>query len=540
MDKGFAARRARRSPSAETDAVESINLVDDDGEEQGAGRDRSRDGRRRESGKKRPRVTSSAAIAGVETSSQHRAPKTKSGGRGCPVIVMLGCQEWELVRGKLLCEELGQRRLHTTLVMGATHVIVGTEHTVETSGSGDADDERGQRHRLINAGHTIGGYREAVLLGLWVLDFCWVQACLQAMKDEGGGIGSKGSGKSGGMDADLRVVSSVLAAPRDFELVGCSEQHKGCEPRRGRFARIFNQPRVFRRFAFCVMGDGGSDLDRPRLERQLKLGGGYLIETARPKRVTESYLDDPFAHLDALGSGADEFGEGNYGGVSAPPGKIVVVVALSDLPDEGVSRRLARAAVGKSEGIEGSAAVGQAWVLRSIEKGSPAAFEDHTLDDFLESALPSRAKDSLKDKRAGVGGGGGGARGTKGRLMLPPASKQHEVVLDNGNEWHSRHGAHALVDVRRKELLEEAELVVNTRERVNKQAARVGKEGFQYTRVGGSKVSGVLDPWLCVYVCLSVCKCVVAAKSTLFFLDSLLLLWRKLSMHPFATTRMQV
>ncbi|CAN0563249.1 unnamed protein product, partial [Ectocarpus sp. 12 AP-2014] len=72
-------------------------------------------------------------------------------------------------------------------------------------------------------------YREAVLLGLWVLDFSW------------------------GMRYCRGGVSSMMSPPRDFELVGCLENHEGCKPRRGRLNRGFKVPGVFHGYAFCVI-----------------------------------------------------------------------------------------------------------------------------------------------------------------------------------------------------------------------------------------------------------------------------------------------
>ncbi|CAN0563243.1 unnamed protein product, partial [Ectocarpus sp. 12 AP-2014] len=103
------------------------------------------------------------------------------------LLVLLGCSPRERKRANELCARLGQHRPETELVSDATHVVIGSQYTRPANSSSDGsssgkgsgsgtvvDDGRGSggRHELVK--HEVEGYREAVLLGLWVLDFSWV------------------------------------------------------------------------------------------------------------------------------------------------------------------------------------------------------------------------------------------------------------------------------------------------------------------------------------------------------------------------------
>ena len=103
-----------------------------------------------------------------------------------PVVVLLGGEEWELERAKLLCEKLGQRRLYTSLVWGATHVVVGSSLTLERKSSGssggvdvsrggdgggdgvvDEEDGRGVRHELVSTTQRGISRRCCLASGCW-------------------------------------------------------------------------------------------------------------------------------------------------------------------------------------------------------------------------------------------------------------------------------------------------------------------------------------------------------------------------------------
>lgn len=491
--------------ASDADRSSAFSLVHDNGTGGGDRRSRPGDLERRSAGKKRPRARAAASTdAGdVGPATSRRGAKRKDrGGCGRPVIVLLGCEEWELERGKMLCESLGQHCLHTALVRDATHVVIGSRNTLErgSSGDGDVDEAEGQgaRHELVK--HGIEGYLEAVMLGLWVLDFSWVQACLKT------GKGARNSPTGRRRDGNGVDALSPLTPPRDFELVGCRNNHEGCEPRRGRVARGVGMPGVFHGLAFSIVGAGGSEAERRRLERLLKLGEGVLMENATSKRsgVKGGWVNDPFAAHDGSASDNEEFADGRSGGASnasAVTGN-VVVLAFSDRPDGGVSPKLAQNAIDKREEIEAKAAVDHAWILSSVENGSPADFDSHHLSGFLNLSQPSKAVRKEGRTRT-IGASKRGAsdehskRNWKSRLsLLPESSTQRQVVMDVDIERINRQPSPALAGAQSKEsekLMMDAQEIVNAADRVARQAATLapvglGSAGFEFTRLGKKKV----------------------------------------------------
>ncbi|CAN0082883.1 unnamed protein product, partial [Scytosiphon promiscuus] len=395
-----ATKWAKQNPplatTAKPDRPEWIDLGDDSDQEstgqelrrgghQGDARDSSSAEKKRKrrnnavatSGKEGPREGQAAMPRGevsgenVFESNRRRHRRRRSLGR--PVIVLLGCDARELERARPLCERLGQR-LETQLVSEATHVVVGSLHTRARTSSGGgggeggcgaagADDGRGgaRRHELRT--HGLRGYRESVMLGLWVMDFSWVDACLRA---------DRGALRDKGAPPDDRFEPSLqLPPPRDFELLGCSKKHEGCEPRRGRYKRGSGLPGVFDGMAFhVVVGDADQlsrdpDISRSRseAERLLKLGGGVILAPSRLKKpppVRAGYVDDPFGEEDPPEPREEvvDVDLGSEGNAAAAKGKKVVVLALPDRSDGpgNVGPKLAEVAIRTRERLGAVAA----------------------------------------------------------------------------------------------------------------------------------------------------------------------------------------
>lgn len=500
---------------------EAINLTDEEFEVTPHERRKRRsistgDGRRTlvSTGKKR----------GLMPSTRARDPPQRAVPWRRPVIVLLGGEEWELNRAKLLCEKLGQRRLYTALVWGATHVVVGSGLTLErnsSSNSGtdaggggdgggdgvaDEEDRRGVRHELVK--HNADGYLEAVMLGLWVVDLSWVEACLDAGTGAADSSAKRKSRHGEGVYG--RAVSSPGAPPRDFELVGCLKNHPGCEPRRGRVARGVGVPGVFNELVFCFTGAGSCEVEKDRLARLVKLGEGALKKNAKlkPEGGRGGWVDEPFGGA----SGRSDY-DNDPSEFDAPAvtGKTVVLVVLWDCPDGTISQELARTATKESVEVAATAAVDQAWIVRSIEEGSPVPFDDFRLSRFVD-ILPPR-KRAFKEGGLHSPSSTAGARKSseerakrpgKGRLSIRPASSRQEVVLDVGNERHNRNAPLSTCD-RQKEaekLMLDAQAAIEAADRVTKQAEALrppplGAKGFEFTRLGGRKKVCRLHPAGC-------------------------------------------
>ncbi|CAM9928755.1 unnamed protein product [Ectocarpus fasciculatus] len=164
-------------------------------------------------------------------------------------------------------------------------------------------------------------------------------------------------------------VSSLMSPPRDFELVGCSKNHEGCKPRRGRLNMGFKVPGVFQGHAFCVIAGGRAEASSSRvdearsgLERLLRLGGGVVLASV-PPRAAEGFCDNPFGSEDMPGSDDEvvhvEAGSSGDGGDSAAAAKerTVIVLALPDSSDgREVSPSLAKAATDKRRELGAAAA----------------------------------------------------------------------------------------------------------------------------------------------------------------------------------------
>lgn len=347
-----------------------------------------------------------------------RVDRLGGSGGGGPVVVFLACDDFELERGKLLCQELRQRKLLTSMHKDATHVVIGNQHTADTNG-GDGDSAYDNSSGLELVTHGIEGYMEAVMLGLWVVDFSWVEECLKpSLRSDRRNISGDaraGNDERGDSFAVARTVSSTLAPPRRFELYGCTEQHKGCDPRRGRTARSYGVPAVFSGLAVCIVGEGRSESEMAKYKRLLRFGQGVLMDDGKtPERGggrKEGWVEVPFALENASNFSSTEVarkggssvakcqdrdqtsaGRGNaipvrlgdaLKSTDVAVGKKVVVVALSDLPGGGVSSELSKLATDRSEEIGASPpAVDEGWIVRSIEEGSPAALASHRASRF--------------------------------------------------------------------------------------------------------------------------------------------------------------
>ena len=198
-------------------------------------------------------------------------------------------------------------------------------------------------------------------------------------------------------------------------------------------------------------------------------------------------MDDPF--------GASE------SDAAAATSKRVVLVVMWDCPDGTISQELAGTATKESVEVDATAAVDQAWIVRSIEEGSPVPFDDHRLSRFLDK-LPSR-KRALNEggppspsSTAGAPSSSGESakRASKGRLSIRSASSlQREVVLDVGNERQHRNLPLSMCDQQKRaeKLMLDAQEAIDAADKVTKQAAALrppalGAEGFEFTRLGGS------------------------------------------------------
>lgn len=382
-----------------------VNRADDNGKEN------NRRGRQRLSdeaeglpaGKKRPRSSRNTKASEGDVAARRRKVEATTLDSSPVVLALLGCQEWELNRAKLLCSKLRQSRLHTQLVRGATHVVLGNAHTATLSGGDDDSDSDGPVGRQLVT-HELAGYREAVMLGLWVLDFSWVEACLKT----GTAKSSRPSGGNGGCRGALAHPSLLGLAPaRDFEVVGCFHNHDGCDPRRGRMRRaaetkhgdgFMGAERIFSGFDFhIVVGVGQTarpkadltrgDEEKSKLTRLLLLGGGKILtggSSSRPaqerkkrkhKRTTGSWSDQPFASEIDISSDDDDDEWSNTDETSEG----VVVVALTDKAGGQVSPQLARAAFDRKNELSAAAAVSDKWVVRSIEDGSRLDFQHYSV-----------------------------------------------------------------------------------------------------------------------------------------------------------------
>lgn len=395
------------------------------------------------------------------------------------MIAVLGCEEWEIERVKQLCGKLGQCRLHLTLVWGVTHVVIGTKHTCDSGG------ERGNRHELVR--HAIDGYHEAILLGLWVLDFAWVEACL----------------KKGVACEDGRVALSLRAPPRDFELVGCRRRHKGCDPRRGRLARCSGEAGVFQGLTVCIFGQGRCEDEKERVQRLLVIGGAKLEED-KPSRIEkgrkETFMERPF---DDSESGDDASGFGGKETLNTV-GKVTVMVVLPDLSEDRYSQGLAKKALAKCKALKARAAVDRAWVMSSIEQCHPTAFDGYSVNRFLGQTATAPLNVSLENHQSGGSeavGNGHGKRLSKCRLSLPHGKYSRKELVDLDEDFGQLYVTSAASDARRsKKIVSEAEKIMDAGDRVTEQAANLqplglGAAGFAFSRHDSKKKASRCFIW---------------------------------------------
>ncbi|CAN0225961.1 unnamed protein product [Ectocarpus sp. 12 AP-2014] len=539
QEKTAAGSAAPETNSFDPSDAEYEERGENDDDDSWAGRGEQNRGHREEwdtrkdssSEKKRKRTAMAAATAAATTTaSEGKGTKVRPEARhdrgddGRPrrrspvLVVLLGCSPREHKRANELCARLGQHRPETELVSGATHVVIGSQYTRPAnssndgsssgkgSGSGavvDAGRGFGGRHELVK--HEVEGYREAVLLGLWVLDFSWVDACLEGA---GGGAGNSTSGSSSSSssrksDNNEGVrdchggVSSLMSPPRDFELVGCSENHEGCHPRRGRLNRGFKVPGVFHGYAFCVIAGGGAGASsstvegsRSGLERLLRLGGGVILASV-PPRAVEGFCDNPFGSEDMPGSDDEvvhvEAGSCDGGdNAAAAKERAVVVLALPDSSDgRGVSLSLAKTATDKCRELGAAAAVDRGWALRSLDRGSRVPFDGHDLsDDDLRRPSGQR--------------GGGSSKRAAGRLSIPrrrcgDAPPRTEVFLDLEDDGGRRSAMAEAVRADREKTARLLRIAEEVSKAPTKQVPAsnpppgLGADGFEFTRNGSKK-----------------------------------------------------
>lgn len=343
-------------------------------------------------GKKRPRSSRNATAGMADVSGRCTRRETSPSVDSSPVVLaFLGCQDWELKRATLLCQKLRQSRLHTELTRGVTHVVLGSSRTAKANGDDDGSDNDGPVRRELSA-HGLDGYLEAVMLGLWVLDFSWVEACLK--------------GGSGARKWTARHPSLHWLAPaRDFEIVGCLDKHDGCIPRRGRMLRedgelwdgFVGPHRLFSEHKFCIVVGAGQVTQTSlrwlecdeylKLVRLLKLGDGHVFHasfsSARPalarsrgkelKKGARTWSDEPLASEHESRSGDD-------GSSDDETSRRSVVVALVEEEAGGkISPQLERAALECMKDLKAAAAVTSEWVVRSIEEDQALDFDQYSV-----------------------------------------------------------------------------------------------------------------------------------------------------------------
>lgn len=440
----------------------ATNLADrDNGKKKSGGGGRGDVGNARSElsfSKKRPRDTTRQQSVGTASTfsdgNKRLSSRTASCGRPSVVLAFLECEDWEVERAKLLCRALGQHRLYTSLVQGVTHVVIGSQHSLDAREKivhdGDEDgnsdysnrgERRGRRHELVK--HGIVGYLEAVMLGLWVLDFSWVRACLEKLAKQKNGstspenTGRGGSNAGGGrmMDSNRNVKLSALPPTRGFEIVGCIKKHTGCDARRGRRMRAMENtgagsPRIFDGYAFHILtgikeqrnqSQQSASREEARLMCLLELGGGSVLTPMQTRPTTplsstqrnaskrELWLDNPFDLEDISGSSD---GKESSPVPAARQGRInekcssrveKVIVAVADRSDGEVSPRTALAVLefAKTDIPAVSAttpAVSEAWVLRSIERGSRVDVQQYSIVTRSKDVDTSARSPLLRDK----------------------------------------------------------------------------------------------------------------------------------------------
>lgn len=353
--------------------------------------------------------------------------------------------------------------------------------------------------------HGLQGYREAVMLGLWVLDFSWVDACLRSDRR----VVTARDERSA--QDDLVEPSIHFPPPRDFELFGCARKHEGCEPRRGRFKRGSGVPGVFDGMAFCLVVVAAAEDARKRssscepessrleAERLLKLGGGIVLAPSEIKRKPcrvggEGFVDDPFGTEDAPASREDVIhlekdgttGPGGGGDNPANGNKAFILAVPEDCPDGTgrVSPRLSEIATRKRRELGAVAVVDLAWAVRSVELGFPVDFGEPDLggadgvDDYHR-----QVGSSLSSKRPA----------SKSRLSIRRGvSPRSEFLLDTEGGAGRCVRAPEPVNAERERtarLLREAEEMVMDPIRKPLPEFEVREDEFEFTRKG-RKVRG--------------------------------------------------
>ncbi|CBJ31832.1 hypothetical protein Esi_0286_0027 [Ectocarpus siliculosus] len=289
----------------------------------------------------------------------------------------------------------------------------------------------------------------------------------------------------------------MMSPPRDFELVGCSENHEGCKPRRGRLNRGFKVPGVFHGYAFCVIAGKGAgasssrvDGSRSGLERLLRLGGGVILAPV-PPRAAEGFCDNPFGSEDISGSDDEavhvEAGSGDGGDNEATAKeRTVVVLAMPDSSDgRGVSLSLAKAATDKCRELGAAAAVDRGWALRSLDIGSRVPFDGHDLSDD-DIRRPSGQR------------GGGSSKRAASRLSIPrprcgDARPRTEVLLDLEDDGGRRSAMAEAVRADREKTARLLRIAEEVSKAPTKQVPASdpppapGADGFEFTRNGSKK-----------------------------------------------------
>lgn len=424
LEARFAALDGRAGPSSDMEVPDSlspsrfrtVNLAESSTGEGGNGKGRLHRREKTESspaGRKRPRNSRNATAGMANVPARRKRRETSSIVDRSPVMLaFLGCQDWELKRATLLCQKLRQSRLHTQLTQGVTHVVLGSSRTAKANGDDEGSDNDGPIRRELSA-HGLDGYLEAIMLGLWVLDFSWVEACLK--------------GRSGGSKWTAGHPSLHWLAPaRDFEVVGCLDKHDGCIPRRGRMLReegqlwdgVVGPHRLFSAYKFCIVvgagrvtqtGSGLLECDEySKLVRLLKLGDGRVFtassSSTRPalarlrgkelEKGARTWSDDPLAsehesRCEDDASSDDEMSK-----------KLVVVALVDEEAGGKASPQLERAALERVKDLKAAAAVTNEWVVRSIEEDQALDFDQYSVqahDHRSPCKPPASRTTSLSD-----------------------------------------------------------------------------------------------------------------------------------------------
>ncbi|CAM9098072.1 unnamed protein product [Chrysoparadoxa australica] len=157
-------------------------------------------------------------------------------------------------------------RLHTAITSTTTHLVVcNTEKTGRVSAG-----ETGHISCTIKKANDM--YMHAMLAGLWIVDFGWVERCLKAANAE-----------------ETREL--VTEPPEAYEVVGCGECPRSEAPKRAREELAAGMDGLFEGYCFHLVG--GTPQERQRLKLMTHLGGGKAVMETESGRSSNRSTNQP-------------------------------------------------------------------------------------------------------------------------------------------------------------------------------------------------------------------------------------------------------